>query len=119
MALPYRMIDWPGKLGGDVKGKRFGLVLDIGAGLTPQPAVRAAIEAEPARQRAGQEFIAKTRRTGARWILIFWVLPPCEPWKSMANTGRGVAARAKRVCDRGSDSMKRGHLAPAMVAHPR
>jgi aspartyl-tRNA(Asn)/glutamyl-tRNA(Gln) amidotransferase subunit A len=32
-------------LGGDVKGKRLGLVLDIGVGLTPQPAVRRAIEA--------------------------------------------------------------------------
>jgi Asp-tRNA(Asn)/Glu-tRNA(Gln) amidotransferase A subunit family amidase len=32
-------------LGGNVKGKRLGLVLNIGVGLTPQPAVRAAIEA--------------------------------------------------------------------------
>jgi len=45
MALPYREVDWPDKLGGDVKGKRLGLVLDIGVGLTPQPAVRTAIEA--------------------------------------------------------------------------
>jgi aspartyl-tRNA(Asn)/glutamyl-tRNA(Gln) amidotransferase subunit A len=54
MALPYREIDWPGKLGGDVKGKRLGLVLDIGVGLTPQPAVRATIEAAAkAFERAG------------------------------------------------------------------
>jgi aspartyl-tRNA(Asn)/glutamyl-tRNA(Gln) amidotransferase subunit A len=45
MALPRQEIDWPGKLGGDVKGKRLGLVLEIGVGLAPQPAVRAAIEA--------------------------------------------------------------------------
>jgi Asp-tRNA(Asn)/Glu-tRNA(Gln) amidotransferase A subunit family amidase len=54
MALPYREIDWPGKLGGDVKGKRLGLVLDISVGLTPQPAVRTAIEAAAkAFERAG------------------------------------------------------------------
>jgi len=49
MALPYEAIDWPGRLAGDVasavKGKKLGLVLDIGIGLKPQPAVRAAIEA--------------------------------------------------------------------------
>jgi aspartyl-tRNA(Asn)/glutamyl-tRNA(Gln) amidotransferase subunit A len=45
MALPYEKIDWPGLIGGDVKGKKLGLLLDIGAGLKPQPRVRAAIEA--------------------------------------------------------------------------
>lgn len=45
MALPYQEIDWPGRLHGTVQGKRLGLVLDIGIGLKPQPAVRAAIEA--------------------------------------------------------------------------
>src|SRR5712671_7730735 len=33
MALPYEKIDWPGLIGGDVKGKKLGLLLDIGAGL--------------------------------------------------------------------------------------
>jgi Asp-tRNA(Asn)/Glu-tRNA(Gln) amidotransferase A subunit family amidase len=54
MALPYELIDWPGRLAGDVKGKRLGLVLDIGIGFKPQPAVRAAIEAAAkAFERAG------------------------------------------------------------------
>jgi aspartyl-tRNA(Asn)/glutamyl-tRNA(Gln) amidotransferase subunit A len=45
MALPYEPIDWPGGLAGDVKGKTLGLMIDAGVGITPQPAVRAAIEA--------------------------------------------------------------------------
>jgi Asp-tRNA(Asn)/Glu-tRNA(Gln) amidotransferase A subunit family amidase len=49
MALPYQDIDWPGAVQGDavgdLKGKKLGLVLDIGIGLKPQGAVRAAIEA--------------------------------------------------------------------------
>src|SRR5215475_1982423 len=48
MALPHQEIDWPGILRGDVhglKGKRLGLLLDIGMGLAPEPAVRAAITA--------------------------------------------------------------------------
>jgi aspartyl-tRNA(Asn)/glutamyl-tRNA(Gln) amidotransferase subunit A len=45
MALPYQEIDWAGLVEADVKGKKLGLMLDIGAGLTPQPAVRAAIAA--------------------------------------------------------------------------
>jgi aspartyl-tRNA(Asn)/glutamyl-tRNA(Gln) amidotransferase subunit A len=54
MALPYERIDWPARLAADVKGKRLGLVLDIGIGLKPQPAVRAAIEAAAkAFERAG------------------------------------------------------------------
>src|SRR5262249_26023761 len=40
-------IDWPGVVGGDaiaeVRGKRLGLLLDIGAGLLLQPAVRDAV----------------------------------------------------------------------------
>ncbi len=47
MALPYQEIDWPGMVGGaaaaGVKGKKLGLLLDIGIGLPLQPAVRAAI----------------------------------------------------------------------------
>jgi aspartyl-tRNA(Asn)/glutamyl-tRNA(Gln) amidotransferase subunit A len=45
MALPYTPIDWPGALAGDIRGTRLGLLLDIGVGFKPQPAVRAAIEA--------------------------------------------------------------------------
>jgi aspartyl-tRNA(Asn)/glutamyl-tRNA(Gln) amidotransferase subunit A len=44
MALPYEARDWAGLLSSDLKGKRFGLVLDIGAGLPVQPAVKAAVE---------------------------------------------------------------------------
>jgi aspartyl-tRNA(Asn)/glutamyl-tRNA(Gln) amidotransferase subunit A len=47
MALPYQTIDWPA-LDIDVKGKRLGLLLDIGIGTKPQPAVRHAIEAAAA-----------------------------------------------------------------------
>jgi Asp-tRNA(Asn)/Glu-tRNA(Gln) amidotransferase A subunit family amidase len=54
MALPYQEIDWPGLLQSGVKGKKLGLLLDIGIGLTLQPAVRAAIEAAAkAFERAG------------------------------------------------------------------
>jgi len=58
MALPYEAIDWPGRLAGDVqsdlKKEKLGLVFDIGIGLTPQPAVRAAIAAAAkAFERAG------------------------------------------------------------------
>ena len=45
MALPYQEIDWPGLLDGDVRGKKLGLLLDVGVGIKPQPAVRQAIEA--------------------------------------------------------------------------
>ena len=49
MALPYEAIDWSGRLAGDVgrglEDRKLGLVLDIGAGLKPQAAVRLAIEA--------------------------------------------------------------------------
>ena len=52
MALPYQAIDWPSGLARDtqrsLKDRKLGLVLDIGAGLRPQPAVRAAIEAAAA-----------------------------------------------------------------------
>jgi aspartyl-tRNA(Asn)/glutamyl-tRNA(Gln) amidotransferase subunit A len=44
MALPYQARDWPGSLVGEVRGKKLGLLLEIGAGLTPQAAVRRAIE---------------------------------------------------------------------------
>jgi Asp-tRNA(Asn)/Glu-tRNA(Gln) amidotransferase A subunit family amidase len=54
MALAYQEIDWPGSLNADVKGKKFGLLLDIGVGTKPQPAVRQAIEtAAAAFERAG------------------------------------------------------------------
>jgi Asp-tRNA(Asn)/Glu-tRNA(Gln) amidotransferase A subunit family amidase len=45
MALRYEARDWPGALTGEVRGKKLGLVLEIGIGITPQPAVRKAIEA--------------------------------------------------------------------------
>jgi Asp-tRNA(Asn)/Glu-tRNA(Gln) amidotransferase A subunit family amidase len=48
MCLPHQEIDWPGAAGGavgDVKGKKLGVLLDIGAGLPVQPAVRDAIVA--------------------------------------------------------------------------
>ena len=49
MALPYQEIDWPravqGDAQGDLKGKKLGLLLDIGMGLEPQPVVRAAVMA--------------------------------------------------------------------------
>jgi aspartyl-tRNA(Asn)/glutamyl-tRNA(Gln) amidotransferase subunit A len=48
MALPYQEIDWPALLDADVRGMRLGLVLDIGIGSKPQPAVRQAIEAAAA-----------------------------------------------------------------------
>src|SRR5712671_3246101 len=45
MALPYQEIDWSNLSACDLKGKRIGLLLDIGIGLKPQPEVRAAVEA--------------------------------------------------------------------------
>jgi Asp-tRNA(Asn)/Glu-tRNA(Gln) amidotransferase A subunit family amidase len=49
MCLPYQEIDWPGVVGGaaaaGVRGRKLGLLLDIGAGLPVQPAVRDAIVA--------------------------------------------------------------------------
>ena len=49
MCLPYQEIDWPGQTAGDavanVRGKKLGLLLDIGVGLPLQPAVRDAIVA--------------------------------------------------------------------------
>jgi aspartyl-tRNA(Asn)/glutamyl-tRNA(Gln) amidotransferase subunit A len=44
MALPHEKIAW-GSLDADLAGLKLGLVLDIGVGTKPQPAVRAAIEA--------------------------------------------------------------------------
>jgi aspartyl-tRNA(Asn)/glutamyl-tRNA(Gln) amidotransferase subunit A len=44
MALPREKIAW-GSLDADLAGVKLGLVLDIGVGTKPQPAVRAAIEA--------------------------------------------------------------------------
>jgi aspartyl-tRNA(Asn)/glutamyl-tRNA(Gln) amidotransferase subunit A len=45
MALPYEARDWPGALAGEVRGLKLGLLMEIGVGITPQPAVRQAIEA--------------------------------------------------------------------------
>jgi len=45
MALPYEKRDWLGALDGEVRGKKLGLVIEIGVGIKPQPAVRRAIEA--------------------------------------------------------------------------
>jgi aspartyl-tRNA(Asn)/glutamyl-tRNA(Gln) amidotransferase subunit A len=58
MGLPYQEIDWPGAVegdtGSDLKGKKLGLLLDIGIGLALQPAVHAAITAAAnAFERAG------------------------------------------------------------------
>jgi aspartyl-tRNA(Asn)/glutamyl-tRNA(Gln) amidotransferase subunit A len=58
MCLPYHEFDWPAVVAGDavaaVRGKKLGLVLDIGAGLPLQPAVRDAIvAAAQAFERAG------------------------------------------------------------------
>jgi len=44
MALPYDTRDWTEALVGEVRGKRLGLLVEIGAGTPPQPAVRRAIE---------------------------------------------------------------------------
>ena len=52
MSLPYEPRDWAGLLSADVKGKKLGLVLDIGAGLKVQPVVGAAVE------RAAEAFAA-------------------------------------------------------------
>jgi Asp-tRNA(Asn)/Glu-tRNA(Gln) amidotransferase A subunit family amidase len=45
MALPYQDVDWPGLLAADVKGRKLGLLLDIGVGIRPQPAVHQAVAA--------------------------------------------------------------------------
>jgi aspartyl-tRNA(Asn)/glutamyl-tRNA(Gln) amidotransferase subunit A len=45
MALPDQAIDWTRTRSPSIKGKKLGLLLDIGIGLQPQQAVRAAIEA--------------------------------------------------------------------------
>jgi Asp-tRNA(Asn)/Glu-tRNA(Gln) amidotransferase A subunit family amidase len=44
MALPYDARDWTEALVGKVRGKRLGLLIEIGAGTRPHPAVRGAIE---------------------------------------------------------------------------
>ena len=54
MALPYEQVDWPGRLAGELNGKKLGLMLEAGVGIKPQSAVRAAIEvAAKAFERAG------------------------------------------------------------------
>jgi len=45
MALPYEDRDWARSLDGEAKGLRIGLLLDIGYGSQPQPAVRNAVVA--------------------------------------------------------------------------
>ena len=44
MSLPYDSRDWTSALDRDVRGTKLGLLLEIGVGITPQPAVRRAIE---------------------------------------------------------------------------
>ena len=44
MALPYEEIDWPALLAADVKGKRLGLVVEIGVGLKPEPVLAPRID---------------------------------------------------------------------------
>lgn len=60
MALPPQDVDYTKLLDGEVRGKRIGLVLDIGHGTAPQPAVRDAVE------RAAHAFA----RAGARVELV-------------------------------------------------
>ena len=43
MALPYQEVDWPALLDADVKGRKLGLLLDVGVGIKPQPAVHQAV----------------------------------------------------------------------------
>src|SRR5262245_16349489 len=45
MALPYRQLDRPGLLEIDLKGKKLGVLLDVGVGLKAQPAVHQAVQA--------------------------------------------------------------------------
>ena len=45
MSLPYDRRDWVKSLPGEVRGKKLGLLLDIGVGLKPQPSVQRCIEA--------------------------------------------------------------------------
>jgi aspartyl-tRNA(Asn)/glutamyl-tRNA(Gln) amidotransferase subunit A len=45
MALPYDARDWTGALVDEVRGKKIGLLMEIGAGIKPQAAVSKAIEA--------------------------------------------------------------------------
>jgi aspartyl-tRNA(Asn)/glutamyl-tRNA(Gln) amidotransferase subunit A len=44
MALPYEPRDWTGALVGEVRGKKLGLLMEIGVGIKPQAGVRRAIE---------------------------------------------------------------------------
>src|SRR5262249_9772951 len=44
MALPYDTRDWTAALAGEVRGKKLGLLIEIGAGTKPQSSVRRAIE---------------------------------------------------------------------------
>jgi aspartyl-tRNA(Asn)/glutamyl-tRNA(Gln) amidotransferase subunit A len=44
MALPYESRDWPLALAGEVRGRKLGLLIEIGVGIVPQPAVRRAVE---------------------------------------------------------------------------
>ncbi len=93
MALPYWEISWKTVLQADtqrdLKGKKLGLLLDIGIGLAPQPAVRAAITAAAnAFERAGAAvepvapFLNAEIAAGvdgffqARLLAEFRVLPP-------------------------------------------
>ncbi len=97
MALPFDPIDWPAQLNGEVKGKRLGLVTDIGIGLKPQPAVRAAVEAAAsAFARAGAEvepvkpFLTPEIAAGidgffqARLLADLQLLPPERQQKVLA-----------------------------------
>lgn len=45
MALPYDSRDWAATIQGEVRGKKLGLLIEIGSGTPPQPAVRSGIEA--------------------------------------------------------------------------
>lgn len=49
MSLPHQPVDYLGQLNGDLRGLRFGLLLDIGSGTRTTAEVRAAVEAAASR----------------------------------------------------------------------
>src|SRR5262245_40736965 len=89
MALPYQEVDWLGLLDGAVRGKKLGLLLDLGVGIKPQPAVHQAVEtAAKAFEQAGavveplSSFLARDMLDGldcffkSRLLAEYQLLPP-------------------------------------------
>jgi aspartyl-tRNA(Asn)/glutamyl-tRNA(Gln) amidotransferase subunit A len=74
MVLPYQEIDWSSLLQGDaqsdLKGKKLGLLLDIGIGLALQPAVRAAIT--EARLLAELQLLPPERQEKVLPFIVTW-----------------------------------------------